>query len=585
MIKKLSKYIKGYKKNAVMTSVFVSIEVILEVLIPLVIGNLIDFGIEVGNMQMILKLGSTLVLMAIFSLIFGFLSGSNCATASTGFAKNLRQAMFYKIQNFSFYNIDKFSTSSLITRITTDTNMVQDAFQMIIRMAIRAPLMLSLTVISTFILSYKVALINLAICPIIALLIVIILKKVHPSIKKVLKDYDNLNRVVGENISGMRVVKAYVREDYEIEKFNKSSEDIYKDYSKAKKIMALTDPLIQFIMYGTMLLVCWIVANIIVKSGGTELQIGSLSTLLAYSMQGLMSLMMFSFCLVSISLSRPAGERIVEILNENPTITSKEKPIKKIPSGEIEFRDVSFSYSDDISKLCLQDINLHISSGETVGILGATGSSKSTLISLIPRLYDVTSGEVLVGGKNVKDYDLVTLRDNVSIVLQKNVLFSGTVKENLLWGNKNATKKEIDHALNISQSKEFVDKMEQGLDTHLEQGGTNVSGGQRQRLCIARALLKKPKILILDDSTSAVDTKTDKLIRTALKNEMSNTTKIIIAQRVQSVMDADKIVILNKGKIEAVGKHKNLLQTCKIYKDIYETQIKKEEKTYASKKK
>lgn len=574
MIKKLAKSIREFKTPSILTAVFVSFEVILEVLIPYFTADLIN-SVYASDMSGILKTGIILVLMALVALCFGILSGMFCAKASAGFAKNLRKDMYYKIQDFSFYNIDKFSSTSLVTRLTTDVNFVQMAYQMIIRVAIRSPLMLVFSLIMTFTINVKLALIFLIAGPILLCGLLLIFKKVHPTFLRVIKEYDDLNNVVQENVRGARVVKAYVRGEHEIEKFGKTSGLIYKDYSKARKLLALNSPLMQFTVYSCMILVCYIGARLIVVSGGTELTTGQLTTMFTYTMQILMSLIMFSMVVVNIAISRASAERIIEILDEVPNISSPENAITKVKNGEISFENVSFSYSQDISKLCLKDVNLHIKSGETIGILGGTGSSKSTLISLIPRLYDTTMGKVSVGGIDVKEYDIKTLRDAVSVVLQKNVLFSGTIKDNLKWGNENATDAEIEHVCKLACADEFILNFPDKYDTHIEQGGTNVSGGQKQRLCIARALLKKPKILILDDSTSAVDTKTDAMIRKAFKEEIPNTTKIIIAQRVTSVIDADKIVILDGGKILASGTHKELLKSCEVYKEIYLSQTNK----------
>lgn len=575
MIKKLSRVIREYKTPSILTALFVSLEVVLEILIPLVMAELINLGIEQGEMNVILKFGFILIGMAVMSFIFGALSGNFCATASSGFAKNLRRDMFHKIQSYSFYNIDKFSPASLVTRITTDVNYVQMAYQMIIRVAIRSPLMLIFAMISTFTINTTMGLILLVASPILFAGLLLILKFVHPQFKKVVREYDDLNNTVQENVRATRVVKAYVRENYEIEKFGKISNQIYRDYSKARKILAFNSPLMQISLYTCMILICYFGSKIIINTNATSLNVGQLNALFQYTMQILMSLMMFSMVVVNIAISRPSMQRVIEVLDEVPNISNPENPLMEVKNGDIEFNNVSFSYSDDISKLCLKDINLKIKSGETVGILGGTGSSKSTLISLIPRLYDATSGGVLVGGKNVKDYDIKTLRDNVAVVLQKNVLFSGTIKENLKWGNEQATDAEIERACHLACADEFIENFPDKYDTYIEQGGTNVSGGQKQRLCIARALLKKPKILILDDSTSAVDTKTDSMIRRAFREEIPKTTKIIIAQRVNSVMDADKIILLEGGKISAVGTHNELMKTSKVYCDIYTSQTNK----------
>ena len=577
MIKKLMQSIREYKKPSILTSLCVFVEVVLEVLIPYIMSALIDQGIYQNNMPIILKLGLVLSLMAICSLLFGYLSGSFCAKASSGFAKNLRQDMFEKIQTFSFSNIDKFSPAGLVTRLTTDVDYLQNSYQMIIRGAIRSPFMLVLSLIMTFTINPKMALILLCIAPILVLGLVLIFKKVHPIYKRVMTEYDDLNRTVQENVRAMRVVKAYVREEHEIEKFDVTGDQMYEDLSKGSKILALTTPLMQTIIYASMLLISLLGAKIIVNSNATELTTGQLTIMFSYAMQILSSLMMLSFILVSTAIARPSAERIVEVLNEEQAIRNPENPIMKVQSGDIDFDNVSFSYKDDISKLCLENINLHIKSGQMIGILGNTGSSKSTLISLIPRLYDATIGEVKVGKKNVKDYDLATLRDSVAVVLQKNTLFSGTIKENLQWGNEKATDKQIKEACRLACADEFIEGFEKKYDTYLEEGGTNLSGGQKQRLCIARALLKKPKILILDDSTSAVDTKTDKKIRKSFREELPKTTKIIISQRVSSLQDADLIIIMESGKIANMGTHKELLKTSELYKDIYESQNKKKE--------
>ena len=582
MIKKLAKSIREYKTPSLLTSLFVFFEVVLEVLIPYIMAYLINLiNVEEGatpDMSMILKLGVLLSFMALLSLLFGFLSGAFCAKASSGFAKNLRKDMFNKIQTYSFANIDKFSPAGLVTRLTTDVNFIQNAYQMIIRTAIRAPMMLILALSLTFTINLTMALILLIASPILVIGLYFILRNVHPVFRRIIREYDDMNKVVQENVRAARVVKSYVREDYEIEKFSKVSDQIYKDNTKARKMLALTSPLMQFVMYACMIFVAWFGAEIIVRSGGSELETGQLSTLFSYTMQILMSLMMLSFILVSTTIARPSAERVIEVLEEKPSITNPEAPIKKIKNGDVDFENVSFSYTGDISKLCLKNINLHIKSGQVIGVLGNTGSSKTTLVSLIPRLYDATMGSVLVGGKDVKEYDLETLRDGVAVVLQKNVLFSGTITENLKWGNKDATMEEIKHACHVACADEFIEKMPDKYDTYIEEGGTNVSGGQKQRLCIARALLKKPKILILDDSTSAVDTKTDTLIRKSFREELPKTTKIIISQRVSSIQDADLIVIMESGKILQTGTHNELLRTSELYKDLYESQNNKRRK-------
>ena len=581
MIKKLAKSIREYKWPSILTSFFVCLEVVLEVLIPYVMADLINMGIYKNDMNVILKFGALLAFMSSISLVFGYLSGSFCAKASSGFAKNLRKDMFYKIQNFSFSNIDKYSPAGIVTRLTTDVTFVQASFQMLIRAALRAPIMMILTLILTFTINSSMGLILLVASPFLVVGLYFILKNVHPSFKRVIKEYDDLNKVVEENVRGARVVKSYVRQDYEINKFENVSSLIYKDYTKARKLLALTSPLMQFVSYACMIAISWFGANIIVNSGGTMLDTGDLTALFSYIMLLLTSLMILSYILVATTIARPSAERIIEILEEEPTIKNPENPIMKVKNGDITFKDVSFSYAGDISKLCLKNIDMKIKSGQFIGILGNTGSSKSTLISLIPRLYDATAGKVYVGGKDVKEYDLKVLRDSVSIVLQKNVLFSGTIRENLQWGNKNATQKQIEKACEIACATEFIDKMPKKYDTYIEQGGSNVSGGQKQRLCIARALLKNPKILILDDSTSAVDTKTDKLIRKSLKEKLPKTTKIIISQRISSLQDADLILIIDSGQIVDKGTHSELLKRNDLYKDLYEAQNKKGGKTNA----
>lgn len=574
MIKKLAKSVREYKTSSILTAVFVAFEVVLEIIITAVVGKIIDH-FNNNELSIALQLGGVLVLMAALSFLFGVLSGRCCAKASAGFAKNLRKDMYYKIQDFSFYNIDKFSTESLVTRLTTDVMFVKTAFQMIIRIAIRAPLMLIFAMIMIFIKNAQLALIFLIVGPLLFGGLILILKVVHPVFKRVIKEYDDLNLVVKENTKAARVVKAYVREDYEIEKFSNVSNLIYKDYSKARKILAFNSPIMQIAVYTCLTLLALFGSQIIVNSGATALTTGDLTAMFTYTSQIIISLMIFSMVIVNIAISRASAQRIIEVLDEVPNIQNPESPIMDVKDGSIKFENVSFSYAGDISKLCLKDINLEIKSGEVIGILGATGSSKSTLVSLIPRLYDATNGNIYVGGNNVKDYDLKTLRDSVSVVLQKNTLFSGTIKENLKWGNENATDEEIENACKIAHAHEFVELRPDKYNTKIEEGGNNVSGGQKQRLCIARALLKKPKILILDDSTSAVDTKTDAQIRASLKKEMPKTTKIIIAQRVASVMDADKIIILEDGKINGVGTHNELLKTNDIYKEIYLQQTRK----------
>ena len=578
MIKKLAKSIREYKKESILTPIFVSLEVVMEVIIPLLMANLIDKGMYAGDMNEVLKIGLELVGAAMLSLIFGVLSGSVAAKASAGFAKNLRKDLYYKVQDFSFSNIDKFSTASIITRLTTDVTYVQMAFQMIIRIAVRTPLMLVFSLIMAFGINKELSLIFLILIPIVGVALGLISTMVYPIFDRVFKKYDDLNEIVEENVSSIRVVKSYVLEEKEKEKFEKTSNEIYKDFTKAEKIMALNSPVMQFAIYSALILISWFGAKIIVNSHMTALTTGELTSLLTYSIQILSSLMMLTMILVMCTMSKASAQRIVEILNEEPDLKNKKNPIEEVKNGDIEFQNVGFSYVGKKNKEVLKNINLKIKSGETVGIIGGTGDGKSSLINLIPRLYDVSEGKVLVGGVNVKDYDLKSLRDQVANVLQKNVLFSGTIKENIRWGDENASDEEVERVCKLAQADEFIQGFDKKYDTYIEQGGTNVSGGQKQRLCIARALLKKPKILILDDSTSAVDTKTDSLIRKAFREEIPNTTKIIIAQRISSVQDADKIVVMDNGKIDAIGTHEELLKSNKIYREVYESQTKGVEK-------
>lgn len=574
MLKTLGKSVREYKKPAFVTPLLVTLEVIMEVVIPLLMAELIDKGIYAGQMSEVLKFGVILIISSILSLAFGVLSGITASKASAGFAKNLRKDLYYKIQDFSFNNIDKFSTSSIVTRLTTDVSNVQMAFQMITRIVVRTPLMLIFSLIMSFSINKKLSLIFLALMPIIGATLYIIIRKAYPVFERVFKKYDDLNNVVEENTSGIRVVKSYLLEESEKKKFGKISQDIYKDFSKAQKLMSLTNPVMQFAMYSAIILISWFGARIIVATNMSELEVGQLTSLITYGIRLLTSLMMLAMLLVMSTMARNSAERIYEILIEEPDLKNPKKPIKEVNDGSIEFKNVSFSYVGNKKKECLKNINLKIKSGETVGIIGGIGSGKSSLVNLIPRLYDATEGTVLVGGKNVKQYDIETLRNEVSVVLQKNVLFSGTIKENLRWGNKNASDEELINACKLAQADNFIQEFPDKYATHIEQGGTNVSGGQRQRLCIARAILKKPKILILDDSTSAVDTKTDSLIRKAFKEEIPNTTKLIIAQRISSVQEADKIIVLDNGTINGIGTHEELLKSNEIYREVYESQVK-----------
>ena len=574
MIKRLMKSIREYKTPSLLAPFFVALEVILEVIIPLLMANLIDDGIYQGEMNLVYKIGVELIICAILSLIFGILSGMFAAKASSGFAKNLRQDLYYKVQTFSFTNIDKFSTSSLVTRLTTDITNVQMAYQMIIRIAVRAPLMLIISLCFALSINKSLSLIFLIVIPILGFGLFFISKKVHPIMERVFKKYDTLNNVVEENVGAIRVVKSFVLEKEEIKKFKHVSNEIYQGFSKAEKILAFNGPLMQFAIYSCILLISWFGAKIIVTTNMTGLTTGELMTMFTYSIQILSSLMMLSMIFVMITISRASVERIVEVLEEEPSIKDKKDPIYEVKDGSIDFDKVSFSYVGKKEKECLKNINLHIKSGETIGIIGGTGSGKSSLVNLIPRLYDVTEGTLKVGGVNVKDYDLEALRKEVACVLQKNVLFSGTITENIRWGDEKASKEEVERVCKLAQADEFIQKFPKKYDTYIEEGGTNVSGGQKQRLCIARALLRKPKILILDDSTSAVDTKTDNLIQTAFKEEIPDTTKIIIAQRISSVENCDRIIVIYHGEINGMGTHKELLKSNKIYKEIYNSQTK-----------
>ena len=576
MIKTLLKSVRQYKRQSLLSPLFVAGEVVLECIIPLVMSKLIDH-LSAETMTPILKYGLILLVMATISLGFGVLAARNAAEASCGFAKNLRQDMYFKIQDFAFADIDKFSASSLVTRMTTDVTNVQNAYQMLIRLAVRTPLMIFFSVIMAMTINVKMALIFLCILPILAGVLFGIAVHVHPIFKRIFKKYDALNNSVQENVAGIRVVKSFVRESYETEKFDRAAEDVRKDFTFVEKILAFNNPTMMFCMYLSMFLVYYLGARIIVNTGATELTTGQLSSLISYGVQILASVMMLSMVFIMTTMASECAERIVEVLEHESSLTSPENGSTEVADGSVDFDHVSFKYSEKSKKFALSDIDLHIPSGATVGIIGGTGSSKTTLIQLISRLYDVTEGSVRVAGKDVREYDLESLRDAVAVVLQKNVLFSGTIKENMRWGNKNATDEEIIHACRLSQADEFVSQFPNGYDTYIERGGTNVSGGQKQRLCIARALLKKPRILILDDSTSAVDTRTDALIRRAFREELPDTTKIIIAQRISSVQDADFILVLDGGRIVEQGNHDELVAQNGIYREIFDSQTKSKE--------
>ena len=572
IIKTLTKSIREFKKETILAPVLVTVEVVMECLIPLYMVTMLERIQQDNSIENILFWGGILLVMALVSLVFGMLAGRYAAKASAGFSRNLRTDIYASIQGFSFANIDKFSPSSLVTRMTTDVTNIQNAFMMIIRIAVRSPIMLVVSVIMAFTINWKIALVFLALVPVLGVGLFLIFRKVDPIFAKVFKKYDAMNESIQENIKGIRVVKSYVREDYEIKKFGKTAQDVRADFQRGEMIIALNSPLMQFAIWTAISIVCIFGSQLIVQSSGAELNEASLSSLIAYGAQIMSALMTLSMVMVMISIATSSSERVAEVLGEKSTLTNPENPVYEVPDGSVEFRDVSFKYSAKAERFALQDVNLTIKPGQTVGILGGTGSSKTSLVNLIPRLYDVSEGEVLVGGIDVRDYDLESLRNQVSVVLQKNVLFSGTIKENLRWGNPDATDEELVEACKRAQAHEFVSSFPDGYDTYIEQGGTNVSGGQKQRLCIARALLKKPKILILDDSTSAVDTKTDALIRQAFREELPDVTKFIIAQRVSSVEDADLIVIMDGGKVVATGTHEQLLAGNKIYQEVYYSQ-------------
>lgn len=575
MVKKLMKSIREYRTPSIICPLLVVLEVALEVLIPFLMADLIDVGLENADLPYIYKMGFALIVAAMLSLLFGALAGKYAAIASAGFAKNLRGDMFHHIQDFSFANIDKFSTASLVTRLTTDVTNVQNAYQMIVRVLVRAPVMLVFALVMAMTVNFELSVIFLGAVPLLGIGLFLIIMKAHPYFEKVFREYDHLNGVVQENLRGVRVVKAYVREEQEDKKFFDISDRIYKLFCSAEKIVAFNGPLMQFSMYTCILLLSYFSAKLIV---GGSMGTGELMTMIVYATQILMSLMMLSMVFVMVIISRASSERIVEVLEEKSTLHNPENPRFDIRDGAIDFENVSFIYSQEAESAALSGVNLHIASGETVGIIGGTGSAKSTLVQLIARLYDVTEGSIKVGGVDVREYDLETLRDNVAMVLQKNVLFSGSIKENMRWGNPDATEEEIMEACRLAQADSFIQTFPDGYDTHIEQGGTNVSGGQRQRLCIARALLKKPKILILDDSTSAVDTKTDALIRKAMREVIPGTTKLIIAQRISSIEEADHVIVMDNGRVNGWGTPAELLKTNDIYREVYESQMKGAEK-------
>lgn len=572
MVRQLAKSIREYKLPSILTLIFIMGEVIIEVCIPFITANLVNNIKASAPISEVLKTGGFLALLALASLCCGSIAAFTCSKASTGFAKNLRTDLFAKIQGYSFANIDKFSSTSLVTRLTTDVNNIQMSYMMIIRTAIRSPMLFIFSIIMAYVMGGALATTFVVVVPILLFGLIMVARKAMPAFRRVFKKYDRLNESIEENVRAMRVVKGFAREEFEKQKFAAASDDICNDFTKAERIVALNSPLMQFCMYFNMVFILFVGAYLVIKSGGTTIDVGQISAMLTYGTQILMSLMMLSMIYVMITMSMESMKRICEVLSEESTLKNPTNPKYEVKDGSVVFENVSYKYSKTAKKNALDNINLEIKSGMTVGIIGGTGSSKSTFVQLIPRLYDVTEGRILVGGTDVREYDIETLRDNVAMVLQKNQLFSGTIKENLRWGNENATDEKIAYVCKLAQAEEFINQFPEKYDTYIEQGGTNVSGGQKQRLCIARALLKKPKILILDDSTSAVDTATDKLIRKGFKEYINETTKIIIAQRISSVEDADMIIVLDDGKIESVGTHSELLKSSKIYKEVYEQQ-------------
>ena len=569
MIRILARSIRENRKASLLSPFFIFFEVVMEVLIPFLMAYLIDFGIEAGNVRYILRMGGALILATAVSLLCGVLAGHYAAKASAGYARNLRHDIFYAVQNFSFFNIDRFSTASLITRSTTDVTNIQNAYQMLIRVAIRSPVMFAFSLFMAFSVNRSLSLIFLAVIPFLGGGLYLIIRHAHPIFKRVFKTYDRLNNVVQENLRGIRVVKAYVREAHEKEKFTSVSQEIFQDFTKAEKLLAYNGPLMQTSMYSIILLIAWFGAHLIVSD---RMSTGQLVSLIAYALQILMSLMMLAMVFVMITISRASAERVTEVLTEQSSLSNPPQPVFDVPDGSVDFQHASFGYGGQEGNYCLKDINLHIDSGQIIGIIGGTGSAKSTLIQLIPRLYDAIEGQVKVGGIDVRDYDIKSLRDQVAVVLQKNTLFSGTIRENLKWGNPDASDEELIRVCRLVQAHDFIMAFPKGYDTYVEQGGTNVSGGQRQRICIARALLKQPKILILDDSTSAVDTRTESLIRQGLQSEIPDTTVFIVAQRINSVIDADQIIVMDDGVINGIGSHDTLLETNAIYREVYDSQ-------------